>query len=146
MDVSTPEHVGLALGIGLGEAVCWCVVLVLSGLLAKTDTPFGLTATYAPNLLFSGIAGGMVGWTIWRISGRAWNALTVRSAVFLGLLMPLLAACVLAWLAHGEHGLLALWSLTSGGTRALFVPMSIRALCAALLSGLFAFLMVKRRR
>ncbi len=134
LDGGAPEHVGLALGVGIGEAVCWCVVLVLSGLLGHTYMPFGSIRTFTPNLLLSGMAGGMVGWTIWRISGRAWNALTVWVAVLLGLLMPLLAA-----------GLLTGLSMVLGE---LFDPMQagIRALFTTLLSGLFAYLMIKRRR
>lgn len=120
----TPEHVKTALGVGIGEAVGWSVLLVLSGLLANT---------FSPNVLLSGIAGGLVGWTIWRISGRAWNALTVQCAVILGVLMPLLAAGALAALQSVLEHQPPSWQ---EGMRALF---------AVLISGLFAYLLVKHR-
>jgi len=121
---NTPEHIGLALGVAFGEALCWCVILVISGLLART---------YSPNLLLSGIAGGMVGWTIWRLSGRAWNALTVRYAVICALLMPLVAAVVLA-------------AMLTFAQVPVSLQVCIQALFAMLFSGFFAYLMVKRRR
>lgn len=126
MSGGTPEHVGIAVGVGVGQALFWVVLLILSGLLG---------GTFAPNIFLSGIAGGMVGWTIWRIAGRAWNAGTVRWTVAIGVLMPLLAALVLL-------------AVCCTVMRQLDDPLllGLRTCCAVIASGAFAFLLVKRRQ
>lgn len=128
-----PERVHLALGVAAGQAVLWVILLVCSGLFANT---------WSPNLLLSAIAGGMVGWSIWRICGCAWNTTTLRWAVILGVLMPLLGALILfgmfaALIKLSQPGALASLPLAMFGARAL---------CAVALSTFFAFVLVKRRR
>jgi len=126
-----PEHVGLAFGIGIGEALLWVVVLILSGFFAET---------FAPNLLLSGLAGGLVGWTIWRISGRTWSIATLRWAVILGACMPIIASVALGLMMPS---LMVELELSLGPMPMLI--LLIRAIVAAAISGFSAWLVVKRR-
>ena len=95
----------------------------------------------SPNLLLSGLAGGIVGWSIWRICRTSWNAATVRWAVIFAVLMPLLAALLLLAVVFYY----CLWVPGALNTLPL-TAFGVRTLCAVLLSAFFAFVQVKRRR
>jgi len=97
-----PEDLRKALIAGAMLACAWAVVI------------FGLSAylgIYAfrwlpPNYLLAGIAGATVGWLIRDRCHGMWNQTTTRTALLLGLAIPLLAAVgviLLVWSNYHPH-------------------------------------------
>jgi len=102
---------------------------VLDMLLRDTGSSF--YPVFTPSILLSMIAGGMVGWVVWRICQRAWNAATLRTAAMLGACIPFFATLLVAAI---------LFKLT-GGFHFLTVLFIVRALAAIILSTGMAMLM-----
>jgi len=78
-------------------------------------------------LLLSGIAGGLVGWIIWRICGRTCNKITIACALMFAAAVPLFSTLILV--VQYQH----------------FLPKSpghfaLRVLIAIVISVAFAFL------
>ncbi len=69
------------------------ITLGMSVLLVLVGIPW-ISFAIGPNLLLSGLVGGLVGWVIRKRSG-SWNRLTLLWALSLAALAPLLAAVVL---------------------------------------------------
>lgn len=86
---------------------------------------------WTPNILLSMIAGGTVGWVVWRICQRSWNTTTLRTAITLGVSIPFFATLVVA---------VVLFQLT-GGFHFLTVLFIVRALAAIILSTGMAMLL-----
>ena len=124
------EQLKKAVGLAVMLTVAWIVVILLIS--AATGIRM---AQWAPNPLLSAVAGGMVGWIVWRGSQRTWNAATVRAAVALGAIIPPAAALALA-------GYLA---VTGSGVQALGVTFLLRLLFAAALSALMAWLLATNK-
>ena len=117
-----PRAMNRAAGLAVVIALGWTLVLALVGFFAYTGTP---------NILLAGIAGGVTGWALWRMCGRAWNSRTARLGLILGLAMPLLAALLILLSRALLFHTLALDSL---------IAYSLRVLVAMAVSALFAFL------
>lgn len=127
-----PQRVGLAMAVALGQAVPWVILLILVGLL-----PLRLGWLPSPNLLAAGIAGGVVGWSIWRVCGRASDRRTAWTAFAIGAAMPVLAGVAL--------GLVALAAAPEVAARAAGM-LALRVLAAAGVGGLFAWLLGTQQR
>lgn len=123
--LQAPERVKTAVGIATFEAALWIGVIATLGWVLQDP---------CPNLLLSGIAGGVVGWTLWRVCGRSHNRRTRLFALALGLAIPLLAAVV------------ALAALGGTPNAQENLPLSaLRVLIAMGLGGLFAWLLATLR-
>ncbi|MHB0938346.1 MAG: hypothetical protein ACYC6A_18290 [Armatimonadota bacterium] len=90
-----------------------------------------LDNVWTPSILLSMIAGGTVGWVVWRICQRAWNTATLRTAAILGASIPFFATLIVA---------VVLFQLT-GGFHFLTVLFIVRALAAVILSTGMAMLL-----
>lgn len=141
--LEAPERVGLAIGVGCGLALLWAGVLAWVALTQTQPFPAFLMAKMlrfgvnpAPNVLLSGIAGGMVGWVIWRVCGGSYNRYTIRWAVTLGLAAPLVAAGIV--------------SVVIGLRDRSWLPLEwvfdVRVCVAVGVGALFAWLLTTRRR
>ena len=126
--LAEPEKVTTALGIAIAEAVVSIAIIAALGMKLEFHTP---------NLLISGIASGLVGWTIWRICGKSSNRRTAWWAFAIGLAIPLLATIVM--LAPQWQELIHL------PLKALLL-IKLRVVVAMLISGLFAWLLSTQRR
>ncbi|MHB9132534.1 MAG: hypothetical protein ACYDBB_15805 [Armatimonadota bacterium] len=122
---TAPTNVKLAIGVALGQAVLWIILLLLSEFLNLS--------TAAPNLLLAGVAGGVIGWSMWRICGRTWSQKTAWWAFGIGLAMPLIASLpILVLMLFSQSAEMLIWG--------------VRVLASMLISGFFAWLLVTRRR
>lgn len=128
--LAEPEKVGLAMGVAIALAV-----LATGGLVWA-----GIAWQYSTNLLLSSLAGGIIGWTIWRICGRSSNRKTARLALLLGALPPLVAQSVLfIWVMP---------AVTTYGIRLiapLLLMLGLRMLAAMLLGAFFAWALTTER-
>jgi len=134
-----PDRVKKAVTAAIVLALIWTIVIVAVALfIGALTTPgaFGgmhreiSRGVWMPNLLLSGLAGGSIGWTIWRICRRTWNGATVRLAVLLGIAVPLVVTLLL--------GLLIMRNQVSLMLDGYFV---LRQLVAIGISTLFAWLL-----
>lgn len=89
-------------------------------------------SVWTPNLLLCGLGGGTVGWVIWRICQRTWNADSVRLAITVGVAIPLAVTLLVG---------LVLFMATQSLYFATGMFM-LRALVAVALSTLMAWLLV----
>ena len=113
-------------------AVGWIFLLsAVTVIIGFTQVGLLKGGVWTPNILLSMIAGGMVGWVIWRICQRTWNAATIRTAALLGASIPVLATIVVSVL---------LVRLT-GSTHFISLSFIIRALLATILSTGMALLL-----
>lgn len=138
-----PETLARAVPLAIGIALAWAIVLAALALIPARDIllSFFLDVTaYAgqrlifpgtPNILLAGIAGGVTGWALWRLSGKAWNSRSALWGLCLGLAIPLLAAvAVFTAVTFG-------YAVIPGAT--LFA--ALRVLIAMAVSGLFGYLL-----
>ena len=99
---------------------------------------------FPPNLLFSGIAGGTVGWLIRKRCQGRWNTLTTRAATLLGLAIPLIVTAVIILLVLHFHPEISR-ALSRGESATLRLVMNkiflARAIFAAVISAFFAWLL-----
>ncbi|OPZ84627.1 MAG: hypothetical protein BWY76_01764 [bacterium ADurb.Bin429] len=117
-----PREMARAMRFAIILALGWSLLLAFSGIFFYTGTP---------NILIAGIAGGVTGWAIWRLCGRAWNTRTARLGLVLGLAMPLLATLLILLGRAVFFQTLGIDSVIS---------YSLRVLLATGISGLFGFL------
>lgn len=131
-----PQSLARAVPIVIGIACAWAAVLAILALIPIPGyldpiamKHFLLPGT--PNILVAGVAGGVTGWALWRLCGRAWNSRSALWGLCLGLAIPLLATgVILLALPLGGYELL--------NPDALF--FAIRVLIAMAVGGLFGFL------
>jgi ABC-type Co2+ transport system permease subunit len=130
LECAPPQRLGQALAAGAGMAVCWTVLFIELGIRLSAqaaDLPLDPLLAVIPNLLLSGLAGGLVGWVIWRVCGRTYSRVTIGCALGFAAAVPLLTALVLAGYLHAE-------SLLDG-------DFALRLLAAILASAVFALLL-----
>lgn len=127
------KRANLAITIALGQALVWVALLCIVSI---------FTVSSAPNILLSGFAGSMVGWSMWRICLRASNQRTVWWAVIIGFVIPLLAL--------GARVLLLVVFFPQNDSYLVLEHMSLRFLVPTFSScgvcALFAWLLVRQRR
>ena len=135
-EFAAPQRTGLALAAGALLAIVWVGLFVWLGIrmaVSPEDFPLDLAMVATPNLLLSGVAGGLVGWVIWRICGRTCSRQTIIYALGFAAAIPLLSTVILAWCIPGmlniDFHLLTDW------------PTDLRLLAAILISAFFALLL-----
>lgn len=111
-----PDKVKKAAIAGIVLALFWMIVIVMVALFIGASTTPGTfdglhreisRGVWMPNILLSGLAGGSIGWTIWRICQRTWNGATVRLSVMLGIAVPLVVTLLLGLLImHNQVSLM----------------------------------------
>ena len=117
--VVNPDEVRPALIAAATLGAAWVVGILLVSVWVGWATSYslgipgvelplkGIGGIWMPHLLLSAIAGGMVGWMIRRRCHNAWNALTIRTAVVIGLAIPFVVALALVALLLQRNGFFA---------------------------------------
>ena len=83
------KHLAKATIVAMPVSIGWVILIAVISLLTTEYTRVPVA-----NVLLSGAAGGMVGWIIWRICQRTWNAKSIRLAIVLGGAIPLIATLI----------------------------------------------------
>jgi len=134
VQLAAPERINTALVVALVQAMVWVGAIVLLEWMLHDPEQLSIPM---PNLLLSGVAGGVVGWSIWRICGRSSNRKTGMMALWIGIAIPVLSTL----------SLLPFWIILLPFLSAKFLLLlAARELAAMAICALFCWLLATRRR
>ncbi len=138
-----PESMARAVPIAIGIAAVWTLALAALALIPAGEqltlqlqpellfTGKKFLFPGSPNILLAGIAGGVTGWALWRLCGKAWNARSALWGLALGLAMPLLASGLVLLAVVFGYGVIP----------GSILSLALRVLIAMGVSGLFGYLL-----